>query len=120
AAVVDLERRIDGYGDAEGAGKEAAEGVTGGRLDLDDVGAPIAEDGGGGRAGDPDAHLDNFDALHGSRHVDHLRSGLWGDYGAGGWGRDRWRWARGHEGLGSGRQRAGAIAEEFARQCFFR
>ncbi len=42
--------------------------VTGRRLDLDDVGAPVGQDAGRGRSGHPDPELDDFDAFYRSRH----------------------------------------------------
>src|SRR5436189_298022 len=65
-SVVELERRRHTLDDP---GQEAPERVAVGRLDLHDVGAPVAEDRGPGRARDPHPHLDDLHAVHRSWHV---------------------------------------------------
>src|SRR6266545_4901364 len=66
-AVVHLEGWIERYVAAEHL-RERARGVTAPRLDLDDVGAPIAEQAAGRRPRDPDAELDDADALERAAH----------------------------------------------------
>ena len=46
--------------------QQAAERVALGRLDLDDLGAPVAEDRRGRRPRHPHPDLDDLDAFHGS------------------------------------------------------
>ena len=62
AAVVELEQRVDVEVAAEHA-LERSGRIALGRLDLDDVGAPVGEDAARTRAGDPHAELDDPDPL---------------------------------------------------------
>ena len=64
-AVVELEGRRHALDDPR---QEAAERVAVGRLDLHHVGAPVAEDRGPGRPGDPHPDLDHLHAVHRSCH----------------------------------------------------
>ena len=70
-AVVELERRVDLQVRHR---QDGAERVAIGRLDLDDVGSPVAEDACGGRSGHPHPHLDDPDPFHRSRHAPHPRT----------------------------------------------
>ena len=67
AAVVELERRVRWQLGPEHLPELPAR-VTGGRFDLDHVGAPVGEDHRRGRAGDPDPHLDDANTFHRPRH----------------------------------------------------
>src|SRR5208283_4164727 len=69
-AIVELERRTDArVGIAHRARDEAANRVACGRVfELDNVGAPIAEHGGGGGAGDPHRDFDDLYSLQWTVH----------------------------------------------------
>src|SRR6185295_1421966 len=68
AAVVELEGRIHRRLLADRADEQAAEGITVGRLDLDDLGAPVGEHPARGRTGHPEAELDHAYPVHRARH----------------------------------------------------
>jgi hypothetical protein len=70
APIVELERRVHLV--AEGrreVGRHPAERIARQRLDLHDVGAPVGQDAGAARPGDPEAELDDLDPLHRSCHA---------------------------------------------------
>ncbi|GBD13995.1 hypothetical protein HRbin24_02044 [bacterium HR24] len=68
APVVLLEGRVEGGRHAQGAGEEATERVAVGWLQLDDVGAPVGQDGGAGRPRHPERQLDHLDAFQRTGH----------------------------------------------------
>ena len=57
-----------GIGRPERAGEESTERVAGRRFDLDDVGAPVAEDRRRRRPRDPHPHFDDLDAFERTGH----------------------------------------------------
>ena len=66
AAIVLREGRVGEVLAADAERPEGpAHGVTRRRLDLDDVGAPVGQEGAGRRRGDPDPHLDDAQAGEG-------------------------------------------------------
>ena len=65
AAVVHLEGRVERAGRRRASPRSARRVADAGRLDLDDVGAPVGEDAAGRGPGDPDSELHHPHACHG-------------------------------------------------------
>ena len=59
ATVVEIERRVLRLRGARGQREHRAHRIAGRRLDLDDLGAPVAQDAAGRWSGDPHAELDD-------------------------------------------------------------